>query len=65
MTTRIRPPRSEDKKEQQKWREEISKLVNKKEAATQDDSTATTVAVLKADFNSLLALLKAANLMES
>ena len=65
MTTRIRPPRSEDKKEQQKWREEICKLVNKKEAATQDDSTASTVSDLKDDLNALLAKLQAANLMES
>jgi len=65
MTTRIRPPRSEDKKEQQKWREEICKVVNKKETATQADSTATTVSDLKDDLNALLAKLQAANLMET
>lgn len=62
---RIRPPRTEDKKEVNRWRDEISKLVNKKEAANQADSTAADVATLKADFNSLLAKLIAANLMES
>jgi len=65
MTIRIRPPRSEDKRENQRWREEICKVVNKKETATQDDSTATTVSDLKDDFNALLAKLKAANLMET
>ena len=65
MTIRIRPPRSEDKKENQKWREEICKVVNKKETASQSDSTAADVATLKADFNSLLAKLRTANLMET
>jgi len=62
---RIRPPRSDDKREIQKWRDELCKLVNKKEAASQSDSTATDVATLKANFNTLLAKLRAANLMES
>ncbi len=65
MTIRIRPPRSEDKRENQKWREELCKLVNKKETATQADSTAATVSDLKDDFNALLAKLQAANLMET
>jgi hypothetical protein len=65
MTIRIRPPRSEDKRENQKWREEICKVVNKKETATQADSTAASVSDLKDDFNALLAKLQAANLMET
>ena len=65
MTIRIRPPRSEDKRENQKWREEICKVVNKKETATQADSTAASVSDLKDDFNALLAKLQAANLMEA
>jgi len=65
MAERIRPPRTKEIKEVDNWRIEICKVVNKKEAANQPDSTAADVATLKADFNALLAKLIAANLMES
>jgi len=65
MATRIRPPRTEDKTEQQKWRIQLCNVVNEKECTSQDDSTASDVAALKADFNALLAKLRAAKLMES
>jgi len=60
---RIRPPRSDG--ETTKWRDELCNLVNKKECSSQDDSTASDIAALKADFNTLLAKLRAANLMET
>jgi len=62
---RIRPPRTETEAELRKWREALCKLLNKKECSSQSDSTAADVATLKADFNSLLAKLRAANLMET
>lgn len=65
MTIRIRPPRTADETELQRWRDQLCNVVNKKECANQANSTAADVATLKADFNSLLAKLIAANLMES
>ena len=53
---RIIPPRTRDIKEIERWQTE--------EAAEQDDSTATTVALLVVDFNALLAKLRTAKLLD-
>lgn len=47
------------------WITELIRIVNKRRMPFQADSTATTVAELKDDFNDLLAKLKAAGLMET
>ena len=62
---RIIPPRTRDIKEIERWQTEVCKLLNDKEAAEQDDSTATTVALLVVDFNALLAKLRTAKLLDT
>ena len=64
-TERITPPRTNDPIEQDRWRRQITRKQNERVAATQADSTAADVATIVADFNGLLAKLKAAGLMES
>lgn len=64
-TNQVKPPRTNDRKEIDLYRQKVAELLNKKKAAAQSDSTATTVADLKSDFNSLLAKLRAADLMDS
>ena len=63
MINEIFQPRTEDPREIELWRRKVSEKINKKKADAQSDSTATTVADLKTDFNALLAKLRAADLM--
>ncbi len=62
---RIIPPRTRDIREIERWQTEVCKLLNDKESATHADSTATTVADLKTDFNALLAKLRTAKLLDT
>ena len=62
---RIKSPVTRDIKEIERWQTEVCKLLNDKEAAAQSDSTAADVATLKADFNSLLAKLRTAKLLDT
>ena len=62
---RLIPPATSDIREIEQWRTEACKLLNDKKAAAQVDSTATTVALLKTDFNALLAKLRTAKLLDT
>lgn len=48
----LRPPKDDE------WKRQASKVINKLVGGVPADSTATTVADLKTDFNALLALLR-------
>jgi hypothetical protein len=59
MSERIKPPRSDDKEELRRYRRHSYKILKALQDISQADSTATTVAQLKADLNTLLATLRA------
>ena len=65
MPKTIVPPRTDDPVEVRRYQKQVAETINKRQATAQADSTASDVATLKADFNSLLAKLRAADLMAS
>lgn len=62
----VKPPRTEDQGELEKYRQDICANLNDvlgRVAAADADSTATTILGLRADFNDLLAKLRTAGLL--
>ena len=66
--TYVTPPRTDDPKELEKFREQLCFYINTtmgRVSAAQADSTAADVATLKTDYNALLAKLRTAGLLST
>ena len=64
----VKPPRTNDPKEMQKFVEQVCLYINttmNRVSAAEADSTAADVATLKTDFNSLLSKLRTAGLLNT